>query len=118
MGFWDLAFLVPKYNPISEIPKTMIFLNKIEDIIEIKRYLQSRLLDCICNKNQASVVISSITFNLNANTRIKVIENLRYSNAWICIYIEYASIGINIPDIIHMIQFKILNFYILLELLQ
>ncbi len=37
-------------------------------------------------------------------------EYLWYENAWIYIYIEYADIGINISNIMHMIWFKILDF--------
>ncbi len=63
----------------------MIFVNKIEDAIERERYLRSRLPDCVPNRNQASVVIQSITSNLDANTRTRVMEDLRHGNARICI---------------------------------
>ncbi len=117
-GFRDLAFLVPKYGPISEIPKMMIFVDKIEDVIEMERYLRSRLLDRVCNGNQASIVIQSITSYLDANTRTRVMEDLRYSNVRICICTECASMGINILDIMRAVQFKIPNFIALPELLQ
>lgn len=35
----------------------MIFIDKIEDTIEIERYLQSRLSDCVRNRNQAFMII-------------------------------------------------------------
>lgn len=56
-SFWDLAFLISKHGPISEISKIMIFINKTKDVIKIKRYLWSRLPDYICNKNQIFVII-------------------------------------------------------------
>ena len=56
-GFRDLAFLVLKDGPISGIPKTMVFVDKIEDAIELERYLRSRLPDCVRNGGRASVII-------------------------------------------------------------
>ncbi len=56
-GFQNLAFLVLKHGPISEIPKMIIFINTIEDAIEMERYLRSKLPDCVHNGNQAFVVI-------------------------------------------------------------
>ncbi len=44
-------------------------------------------------------------------------ENLRHGNAQICICTECIGIGINIPDIMRMIQFKISDFITLPELL-
>ncbi len=56
-GFWDLAFLVPKDDPVSLILKMMVFIDKIEDIIRLERYLQFRLRYCVHNGKQAFVVI-------------------------------------------------------------
>lgn len=61
-GFQDLAFLVPRYNSISKIPKTMVFVAKIEDTIKLEEYLSLQLPDCVCNENKASIVIRSFTF--------------------------------------------------------
>ena len=118
LGFWDIAFLIPKNGPISEIPKTMVFVNKIEDAIELEKYLWSRLPDFIYNGKQIFVIILFFTFNLDANTRTKIMKNLRHKNAQICICIECAGIGINISDIICIIQFKIPDFVALPKLFQ
>ena len=77
----------------------MVFVNKIEDAIRLERYLQSRLPDRVRNGKQAFVIIQSITFNLDANTRTKVMEKLRYGNTQICVCMKCAGMGINIPDI-------------------
>ena len=50
-GFQDVAFLVPKLDLINKILKTMIFVNKIKDVIEMERYLQFRLPDYISYGN-------------------------------------------------------------------
>ncbi len=117
-GFRDLAFLVPKDGPVGLIPKTMIFVDKIEDAIRLERYLRSRLSDCVRNGKQAFVVIQSITSNLDANTRTRVMEDLWYGNARICVCTECAGMGINIHDIMRTVQFKIPDFIALPELLQ
>lgn len=88
----------------------MVFVDKIGDTMRLEKYLQSRLGDCVRNGKQALVVIQSITSNLDANTRIRVIEDLRYGNAQICVCTKCAGMGINIPDIMRAIQFKIPDF--------
>lgn len=42
-GFEDLVFLIPDDGPVAEIPKTMVFVNKIDDIVELENYLRSKL---------------------------------------------------------------------------
>lgn len=81
----------------------MIFIDKIEDVIELEKYLYLRLPNCICNGNQVFVVIWFFTFNLDINARIRVIEDFQYGNAQICICTKYASMGINISDIMHAV---------------
>ncbi|WP_375449210.1 C-terminal helicase domain-containing protein [uncultured Nostoc sp.] len=117
-GFQDLAFLVPKDGPVGLIPKTMVFVNKIEDAIRLERYLRSRLPDRVRNGKQAFVIIQLITSNLDANTKTRVMEDLRYGNTRICVCTECAGMGINIPDIMRAVQFKIPDFIALPELLQ
>lgn len=38
-NFQDLAFFIPRNNLIKEIPKTMVFVDKIEDAIQPEKYL-------------------------------------------------------------------------------
>lgn len=75
-GFWNLVFLVSKDSQINEILTIMVFVNKIQDVIKLEKYLWSRLPDCICNRSWIYMVIQSITSNLDDNTRTKCIENL------------------------------------------
>ena len=42
-GFKELDILVPQTERISDIPKTMIFVDKIEDGIKMAQYLRSLL---------------------------------------------------------------------------
>lgn len=76
LGFQDLAFFIPKDSFVSEIPKIIVFANKIKDAIKLEKYLQSKLVDCIYNKNRVFIVISLITFNLDTNIKTRIMENL------------------------------------------
>ena len=103
-GFWDLAFLVPKDGPIGLISKTIVFVNKIKNIIRLERYLQSRLPYYVHNRKQAFVIIMQLIIsNLDANTKTRAMENFQYENTQTCICTEYAGININILNIIYMI---------------
>lgn len=96
-GFQDLAFLVLKDDSISESLKI------IEDVIALEKYLEPRLLKYICNRNWALMIIQLISSNLDAKTRTKVIEDLGYRGAQICICTKYIKIGITIPNIMHIV---------------
>ena len=96
----------------------MVFVDKIKNAIELEKYLRSRLPNCVRNGNQVFVVIRSFTSNLDANTRTRVMEDLRHGNDQIYICTECAGMGINIPDIMRAVQFKIPDFIALPELLQ
>ena len=49
-GFKKLEVLVPQVEGISDIPKTMIFVDKIEDGLKIVEYLRSLLPESIRKK--------------------------------------------------------------------
>lgn len=46
-----MASLVPKDGLRNEIQKTKIFANKIEKAIKLERYLQSKLPNCVYNRD-------------------------------------------------------------------
>lgn len=52
-----MAFLIAKDDLNSRISKIIVFNNKIENVIELERYLQSRLLNHVHNRGQVSIVI-------------------------------------------------------------
>lgn len=95
----------------------IVFINKIENIIRLKKYLRFRLPNYVCNEKPDFVVIQLITSNLDANIKTQVIKDLQYKIIPIYIYIKYISMSINIFDIIYIIQFKIPEFIVLPKLL-
>lgn len=46
-GFQNLAFIIPSAGAIFNIIKTMIFIDLIDEVSEIVKYLRSRLSKCI-----------------------------------------------------------------------
>lgn len=42
-GFKDLDFLIQSGGAVGKIPKKMIFVDKIDDVIEMAKHLRSRL---------------------------------------------------------------------------
>lgn len=86
--------------------------------MRLEKYLLFRLPDYVHNEKQAFIIIQSIISNLNVNIRNKIMENLWYENAQICEYKKCTGIGINIPNIMRIVQFKVSNFITLTKLLQ
>lgn len=74
------------------------------------------MLKRIYNGHRALIVIKSISLNLVAKTSARVIEDLLYENVQIYVYTEFASMIINIPDIMCIVQFQIPDYIALPEL--
>lgn len=116
--FEDLAFLVPSAGTIGEIPKTMIFVDKIDDAIEKAKYLQSGLPERIRSTPRADNIIRIFSANLRATTRTGFLGDLRLGETRIWICTECAGIDINLSDIQRAVQFKISEYISLPELLR
>lgn len=117
-GFQDLAFLVPRIGLIANIPKTMVFVDKIDDAMKLEKFLRSKLPDRVQNGSKVFEVIRTFSSNLSASSRTKIMQDLRSGNTQICICTECAGMGINPPDIMRAVQSKIPDFIALPELLQ
>lgn len=74
-GFKDLDFLIPSRSAIGEIPKTMIFEDKIDNAVEIAKYLQSRLFEWIQNKKDLKNIICTFSANLTTTSRSRFLAN-------------------------------------------
>lgn len=57
VGFKDLVFVIPSTSTISDISKTMIFVDSIDETIEMVKYLWSRLSKRIRRIRQLEVII-------------------------------------------------------------
>lgn len=114
-GFKELDIFVPQTKKISNIPKTMIFIDKIEDEIKMALYLRSLLPELIHKKGQQILWI--FFFNQKASTWKFFMEEFKDENIRILIYTDAARIGVNIWDVACAIQWKMSNHLILTTLL-
>lgn len=46
----SLQFFIPDGKTFIDIPKTIVFINKIDDIIELEKYFRSKLLKYMLNR--------------------------------------------------------------------
>lgn len=66
-GFKELDLLVTQIGGISDIPKTMIFVDKIEDGVKMAQYLRSLLPESMRKKGHQ--IIQTFSSNREASTR-------------------------------------------------
>lgn len=111
-GFEDLAFLVPSGGATGEIPKTMIFVDLIDDTINIAKYLRSRLPERIRNDKKAEDIIRTFLASLSTTSRTRFLADLRSGDTRIWICTKCAGMGINLPEIRRAIQFKISDYLV------
>ena len=117
-GFKDLDFLIPSGGVVGKIQKIMIFVDKIDAVIQMTKHLYSRLLKRIRREKRPNHIIHIFIANLTTTSRTQFLADLYLGKTRISICIEYASMGINLPDIHRAISFKISDCIMLLELLQ
>ncbi len=96
----------------------MIFVDKMDDAIQMAKHPRLRLLERIRRERRLNHMICTFTMNLTTTSRAKFLADLRSGETRIWICIECTSMGINLPDICHAIQFKISDYIMLPELFQ
>lgn len=117
-GFKDLDFLILSGDAVGKISKTMIFVDKIDDAIQMVEHLQSRLLEHIWREEHLNHIIHTFMAHLTTTSRTKFLADFRLGETRIWIYTECAGMGINVTDIRCAIQFKIPDYIMLPKLLQ
>lgn len=103
-GYENVIFLVLSGGAIGKILKIIIFVDLINNTIKIAKYLQSRLPESIQNdRKKANIIIRTFSAILSIILRTKFLADLRSSDTRRWIYIECASMSINLSDIRHAI---------------
>lgn len=105
VSYKKLDFFILSRDAIDKIIKIIIFIDKIDDTIEIVKYLRSQFFERIKNKKYLKDIIYIFLTNFTIILRSRVLANLQLSNIQIWIYIEYTDMSINFFDIRHIIQF-------------
>lgn len=99
-----------------DIPKTIIFIDKIEDRLKIAKYLWSLLFESMHKKRNQ--IIWTFSSNQEPSRQEFFIKKFKNRNTYILICIDITGMGVNIRNVACAIQWKILNYLILATLLQ
>ncbi len=106
---------MPQTGGISDIPKTMIFVDKIEDGIKMAQSLRSLLPKSLCKKGDQ--IIQTFSSNQEPSRREFFIEEFENRNTRILICTDVAGMEVNIRDVARVIQWKIPDHLALASLL-
>lgn len=72
-GFKNCVLVIPRPSAISNIPKTMIFIDLIDKTTEMVKYLQSRLSKHIRMIKQSDMIIRVFFANLTAESQMRLL---------------------------------------------
>ena len=111
--FHDLRFLLPKPGLI---PKTILFIDKINDTIAIVAHICNLLLSK--DHNQGEVLIKTYYSNLKTKIQTDFIEDFQNRDTRILICTDITEMDINIPNVICVVQWKIFDIVTLAILMQ
>jgi len=101
----QLEMIYPRSGSVFFVPKTMIFVDSIDKAHNIAIYLQEAMLArFLHHKNQMSQPFSS---NLEADTRTEFMEAFRSGVIRIMICTDTAGMGVDIPDVDLVIQWRL-----------
>lgn len=93
-GFEDLRFLIPSDGPI---PKTMIFVDNIDDSMTIAALLRAALPKYL--RAKGDLLIRTFNSNLETSTRSEFLEDFRNGDTRIWVYTDAAGMGVYIGNI-------------------
>lgn len=97
--FKDLDFLISSGGTVGKIPKIIIFMDKINNTIQMAKYLRSRFSEHIWRKKHPNQIIYIFTAKLTTTSRIKFLADLCLGETQIRICVKCANMGINLLNI-------------------
>lgn len=115
-GYSELDILIPPHISALSIPKTMIFVDKIDEGINMAAYLRS-LLDEPTQSRQ-SKLIQSFSSNNEASTRGRIMDDFANGDTRVLVCTDAAGMGVDIRDVACSIQWRIAEHLTLAALLQ
>lgn len=102
-GFKDLDFFILNGSAVGKILKTIMFVDKIDNVIVMAKYLRSMLSKCIQKKKRPNYIIHTFMANFTTISKTRFLANFFLSETWIWICTKYADMGINLSDIFRVI---------------
>lgn len=116
-GFGELDFLLPATTLTrSAVQKTIIFVDTISEGIAMAKYLRRQLPPALQSK--AKQIVRTFYADLDPDEKIKILENFMNGDIRILICTDAVGMGINIPDIKRVIQWKVFDLLTLATLVQ
>lgn len=103
-GYQELDVFLPSVGGSSDIPKTMIFVDNIDEGVTITNYLRSKLSKLL-NKD-AREMIRCPHSQLTTGTRIKFISDFIQGSTRILICADGVSLGLNFRDVPRIGQWR------------
>lgn len=99
-GYKELDVFVSSIGGLSAIPKTMIFVDSINEGMALTEYLRTKLSDNL--KDKADQVIRCFHSNLSKESRKLFAEDFLWGNIRIWVCTKAAGLGINIPNVLRI----------------
>ena len=100
-GYEELDVFVLSIGRLSAIPKTMIFVDSINEGMALTKYLRTKLSDDL--KDKAEQMIRCFHSNLLDKSRKLFAEDFLWGNTHIWVCSEAAGLGINISNVLRMV---------------
>lgn len=107
LEFNKFATFIPLLKFYFAIPKTMIFVNNINNNIKTVEFLKTWFIKKFCAFEQANQIIQPFYLNIKPTIKIQFTNNFLCSNTRIRICTDAAEIKINVCDIICVVQWKL-----------
>ena len=101
-----LNFLVPQAGPLGLWPKSMVFVDSIMEILRITEYLRSLAAARLCGTDVEEVVRPYYA-TLETATRDMFMDSLIGGYTRVLVCTDAAGMGVNIPDIKIIVQWKL-----------
>ena len=101
-GFGELDMLLSEGGGVADVPKTMVFVDSINEGIRITTYLRSILDESM--RELKNDIIRPFASNLRASTRTMFMDNFRLGNTRILVCTDAAGMGVDVRDVKRSIQ--------------
>ena len=115
-GFGELDALLFQEKGIADMPKTMIFVDSINEGVGITMYLCSMLHGPM--RESKDIIVRLLASNLRASTRVMFMDNFRLGNTRILVCTNAAGMGVDVRDVKCSIQYKITDHLLFAALVQ
>ncbi|KAF8438216.1 P-loop containing nucleoside triphosphate hydrolase protein [Kalaharituber pfeilii] len=115
--FEDLAFLIPNHLASTlDIPKTIVFVDSKPDVCKVTNFLISKLPAALRNRQD---IVMDYSIIHSTERRSQVLDQFREdSEHRILVVTEAAAMGVDIPDVVRVVQWGLTSWVNMLTLWQ